>query len=515
MVTTMTHGLLISLNGHSTSDMINPISLVKKKAESVLRSSGEYNYYNAVNMNFGAGNLNNNNKYNTNNYARAVAALEDEEVVGWLNAYDDCLRNKYTSKHTTRYRMNAEYDIVSLAAEIKAREYKPRPSTAFIVTKPKLREVYAADFRDRIVQHWIIQRINPFIEERFVAQGNVSYNCRPKYGTLAAVTTLTKNIEEVTENYTKEAWIGKYDIKSFFMSIDVNVLWELLEPFIREHYHGKDFEDLLYATEVTIFHRPQFNCYRVGVDLWPLMEPSKILINAPHNVGMPIGNITSQILANFYLSYFDDVMIAYCSQHGGKYIRFVDDFVVVLPCKHDVLEVHTMASSWLHEHLHLTLHKNKVYIQPARHGVIFVGSVIMPHRTYLINRTYGSMRRAIMDAEKVCGENITRGELDSLQATVNSYLGFTQHTSSFHRIEDMFRHSSKLWNVFAINPNLSSITLLKQTKQKLNYGIPQKPRVPQYRGTRQPLRKEPFVLYRLYQFQGRAAARRRRSRKQI
>ena len=73
-----------------------------------------------------------------------------------------------------------------------------------------------------------------------------------------------------------------------------------------------------------------------------------------------------------------------------------------------------------------------------------------------------------MDAEKVCGENITRGELDSLQATVNSYLGVTQHTSSFHRIEDMFRHSSKLWNVFAINPNLSSITLLKQTKQKLN-----------------------------------------------
>lgn len=181
-------------------------------------SSTENSENNAWNVNFSSGNVNNNNKYNSN-ALRAVAALGKEVKLGWVEAYHDCCNNKKSSYECNAYRANFELDLWLLIYEVYSRTYKPGPSTCFIVTFPKLREVFAAAFRDRIVHHWICLRLNPLFEARFSAQGNVSHNCRKGFGTRSAVLAFNRDVNAVTSNYTRKAYIGRFDIKSFFMSI--------------------------------------------------------------------------------------------------------------------------------------------------------------------------------------------------------------------------------------------------------------------------------------------------------
>ena len=177
------------LNGRTTG--VN--TLVKNKivcaAQSSNRwSSSENNSWNAWNVNFGNGNFNNNNKYNSY-VVRAVSAT-DKDIQSWLIAFYDCCKRKKTSTQCTLYRLIFEEDLPLLATEVKERAYHPTVSICFCVTRPKLREVFAANFRDRIVQHWICLRLEPLFEERFQSQNNVSYNCRKNFGTQKAVQRL-------------------------------------------------------------------------------------------------------------------------------------------------------------------------------------------------------------------------------------------------------------------------------------------------------------------------------------
>lgn len=188
-------------NGLATA--ATPGAVVKNKiVQAMTAGSAENSATNAWNINFSNGNLNNNNKQN-NNSVRAVAALDERELEGWVDAYLNCLRNKLTTKECSLYRMTSETDLRRLAYEVKNRTYTPGMSTCFVVTRPKLREVFAANFRDRIVQHWITLRINPLLEDLFRKQGDVSFNCRKGYGSLKAVERLQSDIEAVSEGYTR------------------------------------------------------------------------------------------------------------------------------------------------------------------------------------------------------------------------------------------------------------------------------------------------------------------------
>ena len=105
--------------------------------------------------------------------------------------------------------------------------------------------MFAAGFRDRIVHHFIYLLLNPCFEERFVAQGNVSFNCRKGFGTLAAQQAAFEAIRTATDNYRTPAVVYRGDLVSFFMSIDKRILWGRLEPFIHEEYHGPYLAQLL------------------------------------------------------------------------------------------------------------------------------------------------------------------------------------------------------------------------------------------------------------------------------
>lgn len=437
---------LLSLNGCDTrfsgyEDFVTTFN------HAIARSASENSQNNAWYVHFSSGNTNNNNKYNGNR-VRAVVALDEEIKEGWIEAKNDCCANKLSSQQCEDWRLNAEIDLWNLMYEVYYGDYQPTTSTCFIVKFPKYREIFAAAFRDRVVQHWICARLNPLFEVRFHSQGNVSFNCRKGFGTLRAAQALNADMEWISQEWTKrDVYVGRFDIKAFFMNIDKNILWALLEPFIKKNYRGNDMDVLLRLTKLVIFHCPQDNCIRKGdLRYWnpEYLPKHKSLFGVERHLAMPIGNILSQLCANFYMSFFDDVMRKVCWRFGCAYKRFVDDFTVV-GSKKAIQYIQKFAEKWLSLYLHLTLHRDKFYLQPIHHGVLFVGSMILPYRTYLSSRTYGGMRDQMYRLSKLCAsirdEGSTWQKLDILRrevSSLNSYIGFSVHHRSFNMRKKLY-----------------------------------------------------------------------------
>ena len=464
------------LNGRCTGIDILVISSDSACSSSNHWTSLENSATNAWNVNFSSGQLNNNNNKNNSNVVRAVVALSDQVKIEWIAAFEDCCRHKMSTLQCTLYRLRMEDDLFLLAYEVYSDTYEIGISVTFCVTVPKLREIFAADFRDRIVQHWIIMRLNPFFERRFVSQGNVSYNCREGFGTQAAVLRVQEEIIRMSENYTIPTYIGIMDISSFFMTIDREVTWQFLEPFIRENaeeivemYPGTDIEVLIRVTKQTIMNNPQDNCVKRGdMDLWDQLiskDPSKSFFSNPPGQGVPIGNITSQIIANFLLSFLDEFIIELCKRVVAIHIRFVDDIAVIARRPEDIVWIRGEVAKYMITVLHQKLHDYKFYLQEVHKGGKFVGTMIKPGRLYTSNRTLGHFRAKVELVESVCTSIVLEGitlskaaELDHLLLGINSYFGFTCHTASFNQRMAIFYDQTYFWKVcYLVNARKAKI----------------------------------------------------------
>lgn len=123
-----------------------------------------------------------------------------------------------------------ESNLIKLADEIYTWTYEVWKSIAFIVEKPVKREIFAWDFRDRVVHHYVINQINHIFENLFIHD---SYSCRKWKWTLFWIKRIEKFIKSCSENYTEDCYIMKLDIQGFFMSIDKDILWEKINKFLQ------------------------------------------------------------------------------------------------------------------------------------------------------------------------------------------------------------------------------------------------------------------------------------------
>lgn len=207
-----------------------------------MQKTGEYNSNNAFIYNGNTGNVNNNNKYNTN-AVRPVSGFQGNVdpfasfYKSMRAAYRLCLKNKAHTANAIRFWLDEESELVALAREVFNCEYVPRQSIAFIVTKPCLREVVAADFRDRIVQHYIVMRLEALFEECGTLDDNM-FSCRVGKGNLAAIQALQQQIFHQSKGYTTDCYVAKFDLQSFFMSIDKRRLYDELVAFGRQALRG-------------------------------------------------------------------------------------------------------------------------------------------------------------------------------------------------------------------------------------------------------------------------------------
>ena len=428
-------------------------------------TSTENNRNNAWNVNFNDGNTNGNNKYNGNVVRPCVAhgdEIDKSYVECMIEAFEDCKRGKMSSVHTIDYLHRAKDDLPRLANEVYSMTYKPATSTCFLVHYPKLREVFAADFRDRIVHHWIILRLEPIFEKTFRDMGDVSFNCRRGFGQLKAIESVSDGMKRVSCGYTKKAWVFKGDLVSFFMSINRDKLWYLLERMIKRQYHGGDKEVLLRTVKTIVFHHPEKDCVINGnPEEWKMLPRNKSLFGVGSEFGGPIGNHTTQQFANYYLARLMDLWVQFLMRDSNySYSRFVDDFIIVCDNKHKITDTVRKVEKIIGAY-GLRMHRNKKYFQPVSHGVCFVGGHIKPCRTYLSNRTVDRFFENVKGYRDLLESNdvrLTGYDLERIEQVINSYLGFCVHHKTYNiRKQLILSLGKEFWRYYYVCGHYESI----------------------------------------------------------
>ena len=335
--------------------------------------------------------------------------------------------------------------------------YEIGKSKAFCVTRPKLREVFCAQFRDRIVHHILAIKFLPIFEDEMVDN---AYACRKGKGTDYGIDHIRQQMERVSDNYTKETWILKCDLQGFFMSINRRMLYDIVEKIIRKKYQGGDIDFWLWLWRKVIMNDPSKNCVKVGdLSLWDRLPANKSLFTCGEGIGLPIGNLPSQILANLLMSAFDKWVLSRIGKSGG-YGRYVDDFVVISRDKGLLLEILHDSRNYLFDKLQLTLHPDKVYLQEVKKGVKFTGAVIKPGRVYAGNATV----KHIFDVIKKWNstENPSKEQKEKFVIQVNSLFGHLVHRHSYGirwRAWKEIKHKDKIYCV-----NMKKIVEFKNKK---------------------------------------------------
>ena len=353
---------------------------------------------------------------------KATIAFTYEEI---FKAYNDCKKNKSNTINALKFLIDKEFKLIELCDEINNSTYQIGPSIAFIVKYPVLREVFAADFRDRIVHHLVMNELLPIFEEKFI---DSSFSCRKEKGVLCGVKAVANMIDEATAHYTKDCWILKMDIKSFFMSIDKIALSNKVDQLIVENYpENRKKQKLRDLCKQIIMHHPENNCSRKGdLTLWKLLPKNKSLFSIKDEKGLPIGNLTSQIFANFYLNELDRYIT---ETLGFKYYgRYVDDFVIISDDKEKLLESIDKITVFGKEKLDINIHPQKRYIQHYSKGIRFIGGIIKPGRKYILNRTKGQFYYKLKTKFKHYKKELE----EKFLMTVNSYLGYLRHYNSYN-----------------------------------------------------------------------------------
>jgi len=327
-----------------------------------------------------------------------------------VQAYLDCRKHKRTSASCQAFEAHLERNLCDLHDELTSGHYSPGRSICFVITKPRPREVWAADFRDRVVHHLLYNHIAPRFIAGFAAGSSA---CIPGRGTLYAAKRLEHGIRSITQNWSVPAFYLKMDLANFFVAIDKRVLFNQIAAKVHEPY----WLDLAHTI---LFHDPRANVeVRGSRGLLEKVPAHKSLFNAPADTGLPIGNLSSQFFANVHLNLLDQ----FCTHqlNGRHYVRYVDDFILLDTSAQRLNEAHDHIAQFLPERLGAHLNPKKTILQPVDRGVDFVGHVIKPWRRTTRARTVRSALR----------ELATMPSTD-LFASGNSYFGLLRQASHGH-----------------------------------------------------------------------------------
>ncbi len=372
-------------------------------------------------------------------------APDNDLLMDLFQAYFDARRNKRNTINALAFEKHFEQELFKLHDEITAGMYTPSRSICFIVNKPVKREIFAADFRDRVVHHLIYNYLSPLAEGTFI---NDSYSCRIGKGTHYGIRRVDKFIRSCSQNYQKDCYILKLDIQGYFMSINRDILFDMIKKLLlsKQHLVNFDLDLVLGLIKQTIENDSTEGCAVKGKRSdWEGLPPDKSLFTTKPNCGLPIGNLTSQLFANIYLNEFDH----YVKRDLGikHYGRYVDDFVLIHHDKEYLKSLIPVIRKQLSQTIEVKLHNKKIYLQHFSRGVKYLGAVIKPHRIYVSNRTVGNFYQTIDKHNQVArSHKPSVEEIEAFISSMNSYLGIMQHYKSYSMRKAMlYKHLSAWW----------------------------------------------------------------------
>lgn len=335
-------------------------------------------------------------------------------------AYLDCRKHKRNTASACGFEADLARNLSALHRELSEGSYQIGPSRCFIALHPRPREIWAAGFRDRIVHHLIHNRI----AERFYRTFSpASCACIPGRGTLYAKQRLEHAVRSVTRNWSRPAFYLKIDLSNFFVSIDKDILWSLLDRNLPDAWTRA-------LTHQVLFHDPVLDAeWRSPPEVRALVPKHKQLALAETGRGLPIGNLSSQFFANVYLNLFDQ-FVAHQRKPDG-YARYVDDMLFLRTDKDALQDDLAHSERFLRGRLRTVINPRKTIIQPIERGIDFVGYIVKPWRTVPRGNLIARARRAF-DAEHSPRRR---------RSVANSYLGILSHCAGRSERQRICNHA--------------------------------------------------------------------------
>ncbi|MBC7379605.1 MAG: group II intron reverse transcriptase domain-containing protein [Burkholderiaceae bacterium] len=381
--------------------------------------------------------------------------------------YLACRKNKRNTANALRFEARQELNLLALRDALVDRSYVPGRSVCFFVKRPKLREVFAADFRDRVVHHVLVSHLEKIWEPIFIHD---SYACRKGKGVHAGVERLQLFMRQATANGTRPAWYLQLDIRNYFMSIAKRRLFDMVAAKLKPS-DAADAE-ARWLTERLVFHDCTVDPVLKGDPrLIDRLPPHKTLFRAPPGKGLPIGNLNSQFFANVYLNALDQFV-----KHELKcrwYLRYCDDFVLLAESPEQLAAWQVRIAGFLAERLDLQLNPSRERLRPVADGVDFLGYIVRPFHLLVRKRVLGHLHEALQRSERAlvtqhaqCVEYRFDDELlGQLQASLASYLGHLRRAACARLVASIWARHAWLSAYLKLNP--SSLQLSRRDRAAL------------------------------------------------
>lgn len=354
-----------------------------------------------------------------------ICQKEDFPLEEVFHAYYEARRHKRNTASQLAFELNLEENLVALWRELNSRTYTVGTSICFMIKDTVAREVFAADFRDRVVHHLLYGRLSPFFERRFICD---SYSCRKGKGTLYGINRLAHHIRSCSCNYTEECYILKLDVRGYFMHIDRRLLSNMITAALPADFPRRDA--VMWLSRLIIDCEPVVNCRIKGsLSQWRELPADKSLFHSSPDCGIPIGNLTSQLFSNIYMNVFDQWIKRDCGMR--HYGRYVDDFYIVHRDKSVLLALIPKIRDFLRCNLGLELHSRKVYLQNVCKGVRFLGSVVYPYHIVPSKSLLKKIRNRYSLIERGFYSPVP------MRSIINSYFGFLRHCCAVNFIKHL------------------------------------------------------------------------------
>lgn len=310
-------------------------------------------------------------------------------VSNLLLAWEEFLAGKKKRNDVEIFQGKLMDNIFILYNNLVERTYQHGSYQAFNISDPKPRNIHKATVCDRLLHRLLYNETYQYFDRHFI---NDSYSCRLDKGTHRAIRQFSKFSKVVSKNEKKTVWVLKCDIRKFFASIDHQILKNILTKYI-------DDKDLLWL---------------FGQVIDSFDTPGKV------NIGLPLGNLTSQLLVNVYMNEFDqfvkqDLKIKY-------YIRYADDFVFLSDDKEELIILRPKLETFLNEHLCLAMHPKKTFLTTLASGVDFLGWIQFQDHRVLRTATKRRMLKRITE--------------NNVLSTRNAYLALLKHGNA-HKLSKL------------------------------------------------------------------------------
>ena len=392
-----------------------------------------------------------------------------------LCSWEHFRRDKKSKTDVQEFERDLMQNIIALYNDLKNKTYTHSRYSHFKINDPKPRDIHKASVRDRVVHHLLYSALYPYFDTKFIHD---SYSCRINKGTHRALQQFQNYFRKVSKNDTRTCWVLKCDIRKFFATIDHGILKQILRSYINDRdtigllenivdsfctersVHGFSFRDdpvgdpvgsaPQSGEEYDVIRTPSARTSPLplkegdeNTNTWipdqvrhdnAKFKPPPPRASAPDSVesptgslpgrggkntttkGLPLGNLTSQLLVNIYMNKFDQFVKHQLKQK--YYIRYADDFVFLSENKNELKELLPRVQKFLWESLRLDLHPDKVFIKTAASGVDFLGWIEFCNYRTLRSSTRKRMFRNLKN-------NNYKKE------SVDSYIGLLKHGNTY------------------------------------------------------------------------------------